>query len=228
MARTFAAILLATLLSACAAWPVAPPCPPPSEAEGPVVYVAVDSWHADIGLPSDELTGPLAYFRQVYPNARAIMFGYGKRTFITAPTDSLSEYLLGPVPGPAAIQLLGLSTLPDAAYLPGETVALHLTKEGEAKLEDFIWQDLAKDASGKPKQIDSSRVGILFYAANSRYTLLHTCNSWAVDALAASGLPLDSHGVIFSGQAMARAQAARARQCTARQINPAGASSAAR
>ena len=200
-------------LAACSA-PVETACPPPAP-PAPVVYVSADSWHADIGLPVEELTGPLAYFRAEFPSARSIMFGYGKRTFITAPPDSFSEYLLGPVPGPAAVQVLGLSVLPDAAYRPGETVALRLPPGGEAALEDFIWQDLSKNDAGEPIHIASSRVGFLFYAALSQYNLLHSCNRWAADALAAAGLPLDGRGVILSGQVIGRAATARARQCRA-------------
>jgi hypothetical protein len=209
--RRIVFLALALFLAACAGPPATPPCPPPDH--GPVAYVAADAWHADIGLPVDELTGPLAYFRQVFPQARAIMFGYGKRTFITAPPDSLSEYALGPLPGPSAVQIVGLSGLPDSAYLPGETVELSLTPESEARLEDFIWRALAKDASGSPKRISSDRTGIVFYAGASRYSLLHTCNTWVAEGLAAAGLPVDSGGVIFSGQVMARAANARARQC---------------
>lgn len=55
-------------------------------------------WHVEIALPAEALTGGLAVFRDVFPGARAVAFGYGKRTFFTAKTDSLSEYLLGPFP----------------------------------------------------------------------------------------------------------------------------------
>lgn len=194
-----------------------PPTPCPDPAAGTrVIYLTSHGWHTDIGLPVDELDGPLAAFRRVFPGARAIMFGYGKRTFLTAPPDSLSEYVLGPVPGPAALQITGLAVLPTEAYRPGDTTVLRLSPEGEAALAGFIWNELGKDAAGRPKYIGPGWYkGTLFYAARSEYALLHTCNTWTAEALAAAGLPIGSDGVVFSGQVVARAERAEAGQCVA-------------
>jgi len=209
----------ACCLTACAPAPVEPACPPPVPTEttagttAPVIYVAANSWHSDIGLPIEDLTGPLAYFRQKFPTARSIMIGYGKQKFITEPAHSPDAYMLGPFSGPGAIQVQGLSTLPSVAYLPGETVALRLSPDGEATLEAFIWQELVKTHAGDPTPVASDRPGFLFYAARSSYSLEHTCNRWAADALHAAGLPVDGDGVVFSGQVMRRAAAVSARQC---------------
>src|SRR6185312_7648186 len=56
-------------------------------------------WHTDIGIPAAELSGPLAVFRTIFPGAKSIVFSYGKRTFLMAPANDWSEYLLGPFPG---------------------------------------------------------------------------------------------------------------------------------
>jgi hypothetical protein len=138
------------------------------------------------------------------------MFSYGKRTFFTAPTDDIGEYFLGPIPGPAAIQVIALSVLPADAYSAAETTVLSVPKSSTAALSDFIWGDIVKNSGGKPKFISSGHLGgIQFYAAVTQYTLFHTCNTWAVDALAAAGLPVSSDNVIFSGQVVTRAEAVR-------------------
>lgn len=206
-----AVLLVPALAAGCAA---PPPCRLP---DGPDrVYVVEQGWHVELGLPAEELKGPLAIYRETFPGARAVMFGYGKRTFMTAAPDDIREYLLGPVPGPAVIEAVGLTVLPPAAYPGAETVALRLPPDGARALSDFIWQDLDKDRAGRPRLVGpGSFPGSLFYVARSGYSMMHTCNRWAVDALVAAGEPVAGDGVVFSGQAMARVEAALAGQCRA-------------
>ena len=179
-----------------------------------MVYVVSHGWHAELGIPVAELGPDLAFARALFPGARVLMFGYGKKTFITAPPDTISEYFLGPFPGPAVIQIVGLNVTPDDAYDAGDTVRLALPPGGSAALSHFIGQDIAKDKTDEPVLVShSSDPAGLFYAAQSHYNLLHTCNSWTADALHAAGLPISGDGVIFSSQIMARAEAAAGNQC---------------
>ncbi len=169
-------------------------------------------WHTDIALPASRLTGGLAAFRRVFPGARTIVFGYGKRTFMTARADRLSEYLLGPFPGPAVIEVFALSTTPEQAYGPADLVTLSLPAGGAERLSDFLWADLDRDGRDPRLVGPGSFAGSLFYAARSEYGLGHTCNNWVAQALHASGLPVAASGVVFSGQVMQRAEAA-AQRC---------------
>ena len=118
---------IAAAVSACSS--VRPPaCPPPIT--GDVVYVVGQSWHAQIGIPVEELGDDLAFYREIFPGARVIIFGYGKKTFFTAPPETLSEYILGPVPGPAVIQAVGLTVTPMAAYSSENILTLRLPPGG--------------------------------------------------------------------------------------------------
>ena len=211
MLRLLAALFLAAALAACAT--PQPACRRPAT-DGDIVYVVAHGWHVELGLTADELHGPLGVFRGIFPGAKAFMFGYGKRTFMTAPPDSISEYLLGPVPGPAVIQVTGLTILPSEAYLPGETIELALPPGGARRLSDFIWSDLDKDHAGGPRLLAPGNYpGGLFYFARSGYSLLHTCNTWAADGLATAGLPISGDGVVLSHQVTARAETVLAGQC---------------
>jgi len=181
---------------------------------GDVVYVVDEGWHAEIGMPVGELDKDLAFYRKSFPEARVLMFGYGKRTFFTAPPETVSEYLLGPFPGPAAIQVVGLRVTPVEAYPPGNTVTLTLPPGGSQALSAYIWKELAKDSSGKPFVIaHSSNPEGLFYAAQSEYNLFHTCNTWTAEALHDAGLPISGNTVILSGQGMSRIKDVAASQC---------------
>jgi uncharacterized protein (TIGR02117 family) len=185
-----------------------------STAAGDVVYIVDQGWHAEIGIPVQELGGDLAFYRKIFAGAHVIMFGYGKKTFFTAPPDTISEYFLGPFPGTAVIHVVGLTVTPVDAYPPGSTVTLMLPPGGARALSNFIWQDLSKDKMGNPEEVArSSEPDGLFYAAQSEYNLLHTCNTWTANALHDAGLDLSSDGVIFSGQVMTQINAVAESQC---------------
>jgi uncharacterized protein (TIGR02117 family) len=204
--------LLFIILAVSGCGSVAPPCAPP--AAGDIIYVVDQGWHAEIGIPARELGKDLAFYRKIFPGARVIMFGYGKKTFFTAPPDTISEYILGPFPGPAVIHVVGLTVTPVEAYPPESTVTLRLPPGGARALTSFIWQDLSKDESGKPEEVArSSDPDGLFYAAQGEYNLFHTCNTWTADALHDAGLPISGDGVIFSGQVKTRVGAAAESQC---------------
>jgi hypothetical protein len=206
----------ALLLSVAACSPtIAPSCPRPLATAG-VVYVVGRGWHVDIGIPADELTGPLTFYRDMFPGARTIMFGYAKRTFVTAPAHTISEYILGPVPGPAIIDVSGINVFPPEAYEPGSTIMLSLPPGGARLLSDFIWNDLDKTSAGQPRLVArGSYPGSLLYGARSEYSLLHTCNNWAASLLQAAGVPVSSDGVILSNQLMSRSAKAAVAQCAA-------------
>jgi hypothetical protein len=209
--RCISLLSMTLALSACGN-PAVKPCA--RIPEGDVVYVVGQGWHAEIGIPVEELGDDLAFYRDVFSDARVIMFGYGKKTFYTAPPETLSEYVLGPVPGPAAIHAVGLRVMPPQAYPAESTVMLALPPGGAEALSEFIWKDLSKNKAGKPRVVArSSNPDGLFYQAQSRYSLMHTCNSWTADALDAAGLPISGEGIVFSSQVMTRVGNAAKGQC---------------
>ncbi|MGD0960871.1 MAG: DUF2459 domain-containing protein [Methylomonas sp.] len=189
-------------------------CQPPLT--GDVAYIVGQGWHAEIGIPVEELDDNMAYFREVFPNARVIMFSYGKKTFFIAPAATLSEYVLGPFPGAAVIQVVGLSVSPTTAYPPENTVTLRLPPNGGQSLSAYIWKELVKDGSNKPQIVARSTEPTgLFYSARSEYNLLHTCNTWVADALHNAGLPISGDNVVFSNQVMTRVIDVAGEQCQA-------------
>ena len=65
-----------------------------------------------------------------------------------------------------------------------------MTKAEYADLVEFIMDSLEKDENGNPLYIDTdSQYGQndAFYEANGTYNFTHTCNTWANNALKASG-----------------------------------------
>ena len=66
--RLLTALCLTLFTTACST--PQPIEPPTGEA---VVYVVGRGWHTDIGLPSEEITGPLAALKNEYPSATVLV-----------------------------------------------------------------------------------------------------------------------------------------------------------
>ena len=79
--RTLVVALLAGWLAGCA---VAPVRRVRYRAARPRVYVVGRGWHTDIGLPVDEVTGPLASLESDFPGVRFMVFGFGEREYYMA------------------------------------------------------------------------------------------------------------------------------------------------
>ena len=212
MVRRLCLLFLIFTVSACSSV-AQPSCQSPPVA-GNVVYVVGREWHAEIGIPAEELDENMSFLREAFPRTRVFMFGYGKKTFFTAPHETMGEYILGPIPGPAVIQAVGLNVAPAEAYPSENTITLLLPPGGSKSLSAFIWKDMTKDSSGKPQiAAHSPNPTGLFYAAQPTYTLFHTCNTWIANALHAAKLPISGDGVIFLSQVMERVKEAAEGQC---------------
>lgn len=168
------------------------------------VTVVDQGWHTSLALPARELTGRLGIFRRIFPGASTYVFGFGKRTFMIAPADELGEWLLGPFPGPGAVQVEALSAPAWIAYAPPvRTVTLALGPGEAQDIADAIWAGIRHDHSGKPMRIAAHPWhGTLFYASTRGYDLGYTCNTWTAMMLHQAGVPIETQGVVLAGQVM--------------------------
>jgi len=199
------ALLAAALLPGCAALqpPVAGCALDPG---GQPAWVVATSWHSDIALPLDALRGPrLGALAARLSGAHSVMFGFGKRSFVTSPEPSLLEWLRGPLPGPAAIQVTALRLPPPEALPRREVVALPLAPARRARLVTFLDAAFAGEAP-IPVRADAIE-GSLFYEARETYTLANNCNAWTARALASAGLPFRPEGVTWPDALMRQARA---------------------
>ncbi|HTR16042.1 MAG TPA: DUF2459 domain-containing protein [Acetobacteraceae bacterium] len=203
MKRLFLVLLLVVGVGGCAGAP--PPCSSGPAPRGEEIYLVDHGWHVDLAIPSPMLRGNMAVFRRIFPGLQVLMVGFGKRTFMMAPVTTIGDLLIGPFPGSGAILAVGLSAPPDQAYSDGTEAILDLPPGGAERLSDFLWRTfLVKD--GMPVEIAKGfSPGSVFYATRTGYSGVYTCNTWAADALHEAGLKVDPLGVIFAGQAMARA-----------------------
>jgi uncharacterized protein (TIGR02117 family) len=192
----------ACLAAACSV--TAPPPKPPADA---VVYVIGRGWHTDIGLPVNEIAGPLAALEQPFPGVRVLTMGFGDRRFLLTRDRSPLSMLAALLPGRAALLITALRTEPEAAFGATHVVRLHVGEADLARLRERLWREFGHAAGDQPVLLaDGPYPGSLFYAASATYSGLYTCNTWTADVARAGGLPMPATGVLFAGQVMGSAR----------------------
>jgi uncharacterized protein (TIGR02117 family) len=198
---------LSLLTAACSA---PPPVALPGDA---VVYVIGRGWHTDIGLPVEEIEGPLATLESAFPGVRFLTFGFGERQFLVNRKATFGAMLNALLPSPSALLMTALGATPEAAFGQPNEVVLHVSPAGLERIEASIWREFELSSGGEPLRLaEGPYPGSVFYAARDTYDGLHTCNTWTADTLRAGGLPMPATGVLFAGQVMSMARWIGARQ----------------
>ena len=174
-------------------------------AKSTVIYVVRRGWHIDVGFAAADIQPPLNSVAGQFPGVRYLFFGFGDRHYLLAKHRN-APVLLGALwPGGGMILATALGSSPQEAFGAAHVVALAVTDEQMRAAQAFIWGSLDEPSTDR----ESGAVtpygtgpyeGSLYFAATPRYSAVHTCNTWAAEALAAAALPIRSAGVIFAGQ----------------------------
>jgi len=92
---------------------------------------------------------------------------------------------------------------PEQVFGWDSVVRVALTSQQMSDLQDFIGRSFAThDGAIVPVVPGQHAVGSYsaYYESVQRYSALHTCNTWAADALKSAELPVSSSGVEFASQ----------------------------
>jgi hypothetical protein len=189
----------------------------PAPADDAIVFVIERGWHSDIGLPVEEIAGPLTGLERKFPGVRFLTFGFGERQFLLTRRATLFGMLSALLPSRSALLVTALGATPEAAFGAQHLVVLHVSHEGLARVEAAVWQQLEKSPAGEPVMLaDGPYAGSVFYAAAGTYDAFDTCNTWTAEMMRTGGLPVPTAGVLFVGQVMGSARWISARQASAR------------
>ena len=174
-----------------------------SQPESAVVYVIHRGWHTDIGLPVQEIAGPLAILESGFPGVRFMTFGFGERQFVVDHDQSFVAMLQALLPSRSALLMTALRTTPAVAFDQSNVVALQVSPLGLARIEAAIWRELELGSNGQPMLLANGPYpGSVFYAARDTYSGLFTCNTWTAETLRSGGIAIPAVGVLFSSQVM--------------------------
>jgi uncharacterized protein (TIGR02117 family) len=201
-------ILLCLLMLAGCAAPVANP--PTGQA---VIYVIERGWHTDIGLPVEEMSGPLSVLEAGYPGVTFLTFGFGERQFLLARHTSVFLMLSALFPSHSAVLMTALKAPPAEAFGSQNVAMMHISPTGLADLKAALWDAFEKGEDGNPLRLaDGPYLGSTFYAGADTYAGYFTCNTWVASMLHAGGLIDSTRGVLFSGEVVRLARGVASRQ----------------
>jgi hypothetical protein len=179
-----------------------------------VVHLVARGWHTDVDLPADRLPPSLAALAQDFPGAAHFLFGFGERAYWTRPDPTSMDALRGAGARPRGDPGDGAAGAADAAFAPGDVVALPVTEEGQGRLAAHLAAELREEGEIR-RLADGPYPGSRFYATSRRYSAAYTCNTWTADALQVAGTGVTATGVLFAGQLMERARAVARRTASA-------------
>ena len=198
--RSVLAVLCGGIALGAAAWAL------PSNAKPACwpVYILRHEWHA--GVIVDRHDVGAAYGLDT-PDLLAkdwLEFGWGDADFYQ---DRDAGFLLGLkavlLPNDSVMHVHGFDGASERAFPKNEILALRLPADGYARLLAFIKASFKRDAEGRARRLGPGLYGVsYFYEGEGTYHAFRTCNTWAAEALAAGGFPIDPSGIITVGQLM--------------------------
>lgn len=143
----------------------------------------------------------MAALKPEFPSARYLVFGWGARDYYMARNPDIGDILRALAPGPAVMLVIPLRTRPEAFFGALNVFVLQLSRDGVARLSEFLWNYLAPDEETPPHRVGTGPYPqSIFYASAGTYNLSNTCNTWTAEALRVAGLPVNAAGVVFATQ----------------------------
>jgi hypothetical protein len=207
--RSLVLAALALLVTACSATPTrAVSAGADNTPRESTILLVRRGWHVDVGFEVAALEPSLAEVAKAIPGAKYVLFGFGDRRYLLSRDEGSCSGVAALWPGAGLVLLTGLTTPPAMAFHHGDAVSIAVTAAGARTAQDFIWRTLRHtDAPIRPLA-KGPYDGSFYFDSDTRYSALHTCNTWAAEVLESAGVPLESAGVVFAGQVWSRARRA--------------------
>jgi hypothetical protein len=103
-------------------------------------------------------------------------------------------------PGGGIVLVTALSASPGEAFGASHVTALTVTAEQMQALQSFVWTSFETQNGALRDPLPGPYEDSLYFIARAKYSALHTCNTWAAQALRAGGFHVHTAGIIFAGQ----------------------------
>jgi hypothetical protein len=169
------------------------------------IYVARRGWHVDIGLSTDDLAAPLDTIAADLPGAHYVFFGFADKHYLLAKHHNPPVLLRALWPGDGIMLVTGLALAPGEAFGEKHVISLGLDAEEMHALQSFIWKTLRTQGDSVNVYQTGPYEGSVYYLAAPKYSAVHTCNTWAAEALRAAGFHVHTAGIVFAGQLWSQA-----------------------
>jgi uncharacterized protein (TIGR02117 family) len=165
------------------------------------VFIVHDAWHAAIVIKKADIPAVVLPELRDFPSAEYLEFSWGDRDYFPAPDGGLGLALKAAFWSSGSIlHVVGFKDAVQNAYPSAEIIEIPLSEEGFQRLVKFISDTFSRPhppapAEAGPGLFSNGR----FYAAEGKFSLLRTCNTWVAEALSAAGLPIHPSYVITAG-----------------------------
>jgi uncharacterized protein (TIGR02117 family) len=165
------------------------------------VFIVHDAWHAAIVIKKADLTAAVLPELEDFPNAEYLEFSWGDRDYFPAPDGGFVMALKAAFWSSGSIlHVVGFNGTVAAAYPNAKILKIHLPEKAFQRLVKFISDTFSRPHPPAPAE---SRPGLFangkFYAAEGKFSLLRTCNTWVAEAFSAAGLPINPGYAITAG-----------------------------
>jgi uncharacterized protein (TIGR02117 family) len=156
------------------------------------VFVAHDAWHAAIVTKKSDI--PIAVLPELrdFPSAEYLEFSWGDRDYFPAPDAGVGLVLKAAFWSSGSIlHVVGFKEPVQEFFPSAEIIEIDLPEEDFQRLIKFISDTFSRPHLPAPAE---ARPGLFphgrFYAAEGKFSLLRTCNTWVGEALSSAGLPI--------------------------------------
>ena len=165
------------------------------------VFIVHDAWHAAIVIKKVDIPAVALPELRDFPSAEYLEFSWGDRDYFPAPDGGLGLALKAAFWSSGSIlHVVGFKDGVQNAYPNAEIIEIPLSEEGFQRMVKFISDTFSRPHSPMPAE---ARPGLFsngrFYAAEGKFSLFRTCNTWVAEALSAAGLPIRPSHVITAG-----------------------------
>jgi uncharacterized protein (TIGR02117 family) len=165
------------------------------------VFIVHDAWHAAIVIKKADI--PVAVLPELkdFPSAEYLEFSWGDRDYFPAPDAGLGLALKAAFWSSGSIlHVVGFKDAVENFYPSADIIGITLSEEGFQRLIQFISDTFSRPHPPAPAE---ARPGLFsngrFYAAEGKFSVFRTCNTWVAEALSAAGLPISPGYVITAG-----------------------------
>ncbi|MEM7173262.1 MAG: DUF2459 domain-containing protein [Pseudomonadota bacterium] len=162
------------------------------------IFVVTNGWHSGIVVSRAHIPNHLVPEIGDFADAQFLEFGWGDRDFYQADETTLGDTFVAALAPTSAVLHISAIRSPAASQSSDqEIISIPIDNHGFERLIRFI--DGSFDRAGRARAVSIGPglyLNSRFYAANGRFHLFNTCNTWTAKALSAGGLNISSAGVI--------------------------------
>lgn len=165
------------------------------------VFIVHDAWHAAIVIKKADIPAAVLPELRDFPHAAYLEFSWGDRDYFPAPDGGLGLALKAAFWSSGSIlHVVGFKDAVEKGYPGAEIIEISLSEQGFQRLINFISDTFSRPYPPAPAE---ARPGLFsngrFYAAEGKFGLLRTCNTWVAEAFSAAGLSIRPSYVITAG-----------------------------